>query len=567
LSFCFPLDPCQRNTLLHGEGRDENSPYQQDNLCDDLISSTWYRIVGSAVTSCPAISSCGSLYPVWLNETVNSKTNTEEFTTIINRNIGKEEERPIENNIWIFVVFGSSGFCILLGTTFILVCLIKRRLKEKQSNSKNEDPYAELGGLSKVFTERNSDENSTDGIVHHDIEEQRSTDSIESGQIDANGNHNSQFYFNTKMSSRKYRPEECNELGAHKIGKDVVERSTTFCYQNEGIDFSSDCNEEHFSVSYNESNSPSDSIEKSYKTIYPNPDDYDCYRTSQKQYYTNTKLVTRDHGLEGWEKSTFDQDNADDICQSGTCTCISNEDNKEEKQCEANFDTDTYTDSYPLQPGLVGDPLPSYLEAHEMQEVSKDYINQYNMNTKLPKNEFYLEISEEHALNIGNKTIANQSSSACNEELQESDDCNDLNIQSNTETEQNTFESRDVDKGCKNLYYSNMTLSTRKEGYMGSNGYVSDHGSENNSQHSISLSDEDHSLSKEIELKADGINDSINELHVSDTHICSMKTEVSDKQNLNQYQGLQDDQYYEGMTDDHAYQCLKSEHNYDVLSQ
>ncbi|KAK3101526.1 hypothetical protein FSP39_004219, partial [Pinctada imbricata] len=69
--FAFYKDPCLTgNTvgLYLPQRRDVGCEYKQDHLCDDLMSSTWYRVDSPMLNYCPGKSSCGALYPIWLDD-------------------------------------------------------------------------------------------------------------------------------------------------------------------------------------------------------------------------------------------------------------------------------------------------------------------------------------------------------------------------------------------------------------------------------------------------------------------------------------------------------------------
>ncbi|KAK3102795.1 hypothetical protein FSP39_013969 [Pinctada imbricata] len=65
----LPTDPCAAGIsyLPNPERRSDNCEYKQDQKCDDLISSTWYKTEEPMLDYCPGISCCGALYPIWLN--------------------------------------------------------------------------------------------------------------------------------------------------------------------------------------------------------------------------------------------------------------------------------------------------------------------------------------------------------------------------------------------------------------------------------------------------------------------------------------------------------------------
>ncbi|KAK3102992.1 hypothetical protein FSP39_015576, partial [Pinctada imbricata] len=69
LSFICKTDPCTDSitNLPYPERRTDNCDYTQDQKCDDLISSTWYKTEALMLDHCPQKSSCGALYPIWLD--------------------------------------------------------------------------------------------------------------------------------------------------------------------------------------------------------------------------------------------------------------------------------------------------------------------------------------------------------------------------------------------------------------------------------------------------------------------------------------------------------------------
>ncbi|KAK3104842.1 hypothetical protein FSP39_011434 [Pinctada imbricata] len=148
--------PCSSANVLDNERRDVTCTYKQDQLCDDLISTTWYRIEGSVVTTCPGTSSCGSLYPIWLNVTRGNITESVEGSANVKK---KEEEGTSENDTWKFVAFGCIGVLVLAVLMLSIVFVIIRRRREKQTKPtkndsirevihfENEEHYDEIGNV------------------------------------------------------------------------------------------------------------------------------------------------------------------------------------------------------------------------------------------------------------------------------------------------------------------------------------------------------------------------------------------------------------------------------------
>ena len=70
------LDPCldgNHRNLTNSESRstDYTVPEGQTACCDRRMDEAWYRVIsqngGDMPTSCAAVNSCGTLYPIWMN--------------------------------------------------------------------------------------------------------------------------------------------------------------------------------------------------------------------------------------------------------------------------------------------------------------------------------------------------------------------------------------------------------------------------------------------------------------------------------------------------------------------